>query len=159
MPMTDPSSARTIDAGDTVHLRYRIRDHQELPLDLAGLDRAEHETRFRVGTDRPPLPGLDEALIGLASGQPQELDIPAAQAFGERRPELVFEAVRENLPADTRLEPGQPLYTGDASGQRAWQLRVVERTDRGALLDGNHPLAGHPLRVEATVITVDRPDD
>ncbi|OOC10711.1 FKBP-type peptidyl-prolyl cis-trans isomerase [Thioalkalivibrio halophilus] len=154
MPPNHEASDRCVRNGDHVHLRYSIRPEGELPLNTAGLDADEHEIRLRIGTETPPLPGLDEAVLGLATGQPEELEIPAARAFGERRPELVFEAVRDNLPADVRLEPGLPLYTGDESGRRAWQLRVVELTERGALLDGNHPLAGHPLRIRATVLAI-----
>lgn len=158
MPNPDAVTGRTLRSGDTVQLRYRLLGKPELPLEMAGLDREEHETRFRMDCDPAPLPGLERALVGLAPGQTRHVDIPPGQAFGERRPELVFEAVRDNLPADVELVPGRPLYTGDPSGQRAWQLRVVERTERGAVLDGNHPLAGHTLRVEATVVSIEAVD-
>jgi FKBP-type peptidyl-prolyl cis-trans isomerase 2 len=65
----------------------------------------------------------------------------------------VFEAVRENLPEGITLEPGVVLEPGGAAGR--FQLRVVALTERGAMLDGNHPLAGKDLDVEVEVLAVD----
>ncbi len=156
MPTPDiPVIDRNVRSGDAVQLRYRIHEPDRIPLELAGLDHQERDTRFCIDRDPPPLPGLGRALVGLAPGKSHELWIPPGQAYGEHRPELVFEAVRDNLPADAQLVPGQALYTGDASGRRAWQLRVIELTERGAVLDGNHPLAGHTLRVSATVLAIE----
>lgn len=103
------------------------------------------------GVESPPVPGLSQAVAGLAQGFRGEVTIPPALAFGEYRPELVFEAVRENLP-DVELQPGMPLYTQGQTG--VFSLRVVRLTDRGAVLDGNHPLAGRTLRVNLDVLSV-----
>ncbi|AGA32630.1 FKBP-type peptidyl-prolyl cis-trans isomerase SlyD [Thioalkalivibrio nitratireducens DSM 14787] len=97
------------------------------------------------------LPAIEAALAGQRKGFASSLTLSPDQAFGAHRPELVFETVRENLPPGTKLEPGTPLYSG--TGDRpAFQLRVVRLTQRGALLDGNHPLAGKTLRVELEVL-------
>lgn len=99
------------------------------------------------------LPAIENALAGQAIGHATILTLNPEQAFGAHRPELVFEAVRENLPHDVKLEPGMPLYSG--SGDRsAFQLRVVRLTERGAVLDGNHPLSGKTLRVDLQVVDV-----
>ena len=141
--------------GDRVRLVYRILSDGELPLKLAGLDDRPHECELSLGRDTPPVPGLDAALVGAAADQDLEVVIPPERAFGERRPELVFEAVRGNLPTDVELEPGLPLYTSsDADNGRAWQLRVLELTEKGALLDGNHPLAGFSLPVHIRITAV-----
>ncbi|WP_018864017.1 peptidylprolyl isomerase [Thioalkalivibrio sp. ARh3] len=138
--------------GDRVRLSYRIRTDAGLPLKTAGLDDRPHECELVLGSDSSPLPGLDAAIIGTRPNQDLEVVIPAAQAFGERRPELVFEAVRENLPDDVELAVGMPLYTtSERSEGRAWQLRVQALTEKGALLDGNHPLAGCELPVRVYV--------
>lgn len=99
------------------------------------------------------LPAIEDALAGHEIGHETTLTLDPQQAFGVHRPELVFEAVRENLPLGVNLEPGMPLYSG--SGDRtAFQLRVVRLTERGAVLDGNHPLAGKTLRVDLQVLDV-----
>jgi len=96
------------------------------------------------------LPAIEAALAGQNAGYRTSLTLQPEQAFGAHRPELVFEAIRENLPPNVDLKPGMPLFSG--SGDRpAFQLRVIELTERGALLDGNHPLAGKILRVDLEV--------
>jgi FKBP-type peptidyl-prolyl cis-trans isomerase SlyD len=96
------------------------------------------------------LPAIEAALAGHNAGYRTSLTLQPEQAFGAHRPELVFEAIRENLPPNLDLKPGMPLFSG--SGDRpAFQLRVIELTERGALLDGNHPLAGKTLHVELEV--------
>lgn len=99
------------------------------------------------------LPAIEAALAGQNAGYSTSLTLQPEQAFGAHRPELVFEAVRENLPPNVALKPGVPLFSG--SGDRpAFQLRVIELTERGALLDGNHPLAGRTLSVDLEVLHV-----
>jgi FKBP-type peptidyl-prolyl cis-trans isomerase SlyD len=99
------------------------------------------------------LPAIEAALAGQSAGYKTSLTLQPEQAFGAHRPELVFDAIRENLPSNVDLKPGMPLFSG--SGDRpAFQLRVIELTERGALLDGNHPLAGKTLRVDLEVLDV-----
>jgi len=99
------------------------------------------------------LPAIEAALAGQNAGYRISLTLQPEQAFGAHRPELVFEAIRQNLPRDAELKPGTPLYSG--SGDRpAFQLRVVGLTERGAVLDGNHPLAGKTLHVDLEVLDV-----
>jgi FKBP-type peptidyl-prolyl cis-trans isomerase 2 len=99
------------------------------------------------------LPTIEAALAGQSAGYKTSLTLQPEQAFGAHRPELVFDAIRENLPPNVNLKPGMPLFSG--SGDRpAFQLRVIELTERGALLDGNHPLAGKTLRVDLEVLDV-----
>lgn len=99
------------------------------------------------------LPAIETALASATVGQIVQLELPPKLAFGEHRPELVFEAIHENLPQDVKLEPGIELFAG--SGDRSpFRLRVLKLTDNGALLDGNHPLAGKTLKAELTVLDI-----
>lgn len=141
-----------IEKGAWVRLRCRISD-DATGEDLHGyLDLpTEAPITYLHGLQAPPIPGLPQAIGGLPEGFTGEVTIPPALAFGEYRPELVFEAVRENLP-DVELQPGMPLYTQGQTG--VFSLRVVRLTDKGAVLDGNHPLAGRTLRVNVDVLSV-----
>jgi FKBP-type peptidyl-prolyl cis-trans isomerase SlyD len=143
----------TISRGRQVTVQCRVLDHDTgTPLgEEAGLP-GDASFTYLHGFEDGAIPGLSQALQGVAEGFSGEVTIPPALAFGAYRPELVFEAIRENLPADTPLTPGKPLYT--CSDQGAFQLRVVRLTDRGAVLDGNHPLAGRTLRVKVEVLSV-----
>ncbi len=135
-----------ITRGCTVSLRCVVHDTQGNPI-----DNGTAPLCFTFGQGQV-IPGLEAIVAGRSAGYRGRHRIAAEQAYGAHRPELVFEAVRENLPADVVLEPGAVLQPGGANGR--FQLRVVSLTERGALLDGNHPLAGQDLDVEVEVVRV-----
>lgn len=132
-----------------VTARYRFTDESGEPVDNS---EQSGPMVFLHGRGSV-LPAIESALVEQGKGFTTSLTLAPEQAFGLHRPELVFEAVRENLPRGAELKPGMPLFSG--SGDRpAFQLRVIRLTERGALLDGNHPLAGKTLRVELEVVDV-----
>lgn len=128
---------------DTILADYRFFDERGELLDSS---EQSGPLRFIPGQGQV-LPAIEAALLQLEVGQGTELHLSPEQAYGEHRPELVFEAVRENLPQDIDLTPGARLYSGTGNTQ-AFQLRVLHLTEQGAMLDGNHPLAGKSLYAE-----------
>ncbi len=97
--------------------------------------------------------GVEEQLRGREPGYRGQIELTTAEAYGPHRPELVFEAVRENLPPDRDLQPGMQLSPGGSDGK--FKLNVVALTERGAMLDGNHPFAGKHLVFDVEVIAVE----
>jgi len=55
------------------------------------------------------------------------------------------------------IEPGGLFSPGDQRGR--FQLRVLELTPAGALMDSNHPYAGKNLRYEIKVLALLLHDD
>lgn len=98
--------------------------------------------------------GLEERLKGKEPGFQGRIELPPDQAYGPFRQELVFEAVRENLPENMDIQPGMQLSPGGSEGK--FELKVVSLTERGAILDGNHPYAGKHLIFDVEVINVER---
>ena len=97
--------------------------------------------------------GLEEKLKGKEVGFQGRIELSPDQAYGLHRKELVFEAVRENLPAELDIQPGMDLSPGGSAGK--FNLKVVSLTERGAMLDGNHPCAGKHLIFDVEVIRVE----
>lgn len=96
------------------------------------------------------LGGVEEAIAGASAGNTIAVELPPEAAYGAYREELMFEAMRENLPPDVTLEPGMTLRSTGGP----FPLTVVRLTERGAILDGNHPLAGRTLRFRVDVLDV-----
>lgn len=131
----------------TISASYHFFDEQGTLIDSS---EQSGPMTFQTGQNSV-LPAIETALKDAAICQEIELELAPEQAYGEHRPELVFEAIHENLPQDVELRPGMELYSG--SGDRSpFRLRVVRLTENGALLDGNHPLAGKTLKVQLTVL-------
>lgn len=97
--------------------------------------------------------GLEDKLKDKAPGYRGRIELSPEEAYGPYRPELMFEAVRENFPTDLDLQPGMQLSPGGSDGK--FQLKVVSLTERGAMLDGNHPLAGKYLIFDVEVVKVE----
>ena len=132
--------------GCRVTLRCRVFDATGALLDDGGKPLV-----FVCGKDQL-LAGVEDKLKGKAVGYRGQIELTPEEAYGPHRPELVFEAVRENLPPDLDLQPGMQLSPGGSDGK--FRLKVVSLTERGAMLDGNHPFAGKHLVFDVEVIEV-----
>lgn len=95
------------------------------------------------------LPALEAALEGRRAGDAVSVTLTPEQAYGPHRPELVFEAIRDNLPPGQEIRVGMTLTPGGQRGR--FSLKVVGLTERGAMLDGNHPLAGRTVTWEIRI--------
>jgi FKBP-type peptidyl-prolyl cis-trans isomerase SlyD len=98
------------------------------------------------------VPGLEKALEGTSVGHRAHVAVAANEGYGDADPDLVFEAPREHFPGDIKLEAGARVYADGPQGRVTF--RVVRLTEKGAVLDGNHPLAGKQLHFDVEVVDV-----
>ena len=101
--------------------------------------------------------GLEACLLGLAAGTHQTFDVPAANAYGERNPEMIQRVSRKLLDqfaeADTTFEIGDFVeFPAPQGGKYAGTVAQVEAD--AVVFDFNHPLAGQPLQFEVQIIGV-----
>lgn len=97
-------------------------------------------------------PGLERQLAGLAAGARTALVVPAAEGYGERRPELTMSVRREQFPEDADLSVGSQVMSQGTKQSMVFTVAGVEGDT--VLLDGNHPLAGKDLHFDVEVIHV-----
>ncbi len=98
------------------------------------------------------IPGLENALEGRAAGDSFNVTVPAADAYGERDPELVQPVPRDRFPEGAAIEAGAQFQAQTAAGPRT--ITVVEVNDNEVVIDANHPLAGKPLNFAVQVVEV-----
>lgn len=135
--------------GSRVTLRCRVTDSTG---DV--LDDGDNPLVFVCGRQQL-IAGLEQELKSKHAGFRVRINLPPEQAYGCHRPELVFEAVRENLPAGMDIQPGMVLSPGGSDGK--FGLKVLALTGRGAMLDGNHRFAGKHLDFDVEVMGVEAP--
>ncbi|QGG80901.1 peptidylprolyl isomerase [Litorivicinus lipolyticus] len=105
---------------------------------------------FVVG-DGNLLPGFEQALFGLKSGDEASLDIAPHQGFGQPNPDNVQRMSRATFDED--LSPGLMLSFADANGSEL--PGVVDRIDGDDVyVDFNHPLAGRDLVFKVAILAV-----
>ena len=137
-----------IDADTVVSFHYTLTDETGEVLDTS---RGREPVSYLHG-HRQLFPSLERQLTGLAAGAHAALVVPAAEGYGERRPELTVSVPRSQFPDDTELTVGsQVMSQGTAQPMVFTIAGVVGDT---VLLDGNHPLAGKDLHFDVEVIHV-----
>ncbi|MDR0513779.1 MAG: peptidylprolyl isomerase [Coriobacteriaceae bacterium] len=99
------------------------------------------------------IPGFDAAVEEMAPGETKKVHIPAAEAYGERRPELQQRIPLTQIPNGDSLPVGERVYLSGPGGQPIPVL-VVEKADGYVLMDMNHELAGQALNFEITLVEV-----
>ncbi len=135
--------------GDVVKVHYtgRLRDGTIFDTSVGS-----EPLEFTLGLGQL-IPAFEEAIIGMSPGESKTFEIPAEEAFGPYREELVLEIERDRLPQDMELEVGQQLLLRDPNGQ-AFRVTVTELTDNTVTLDANHPLAGEDLIFEVQLLEI-----
>lgn len=102
-------------------------------------------------------PGIEALLLGRAEGDHFTVDVAAAQAYGERNPELLRwigrDEMTQNAPPRTQFEAGDMVEFVAPNGARYSGILKTLGED-AALFDFNHPLAGMNLQVEVQILGV-----
>ena len=96
--------------------------------------------------------GFDVAVIGMAIGEEKRVTIPAEEAYGPYRNELLLVIDRDQLPDETAPEIGQSLQMSD--GRQAFPVTIREVGREQVVLDANHPLAGKELTFDLMLVEI-----
>lgn len=135
--------------GDKVKVHYKGTLEDGTVFDSSeGRDPLE----FTIGEGRV-IPGFEQAVDGLAVKESRTVAIPCAEAYGERREELIQEVPRDQFPEDMKVEQGQRLQLSLHDGQQM-VVEVTSMTDASVTLDANHPLAGKDLNFEIELVEI-----
>ncbi len=108
---------------------------------------------FEVGGGQV-IAGFDQAVTGMKVGETREVTIPAAQAYGEVRPELRLRIPRSELPEGHVPEVGQ-MFAVQVGPEQQATARVAEVYEDTVVLDLNHPLAGEALTFGIELVRID----
>jgi FKBP-type peptidyl-prolyl cis-trans isomerase SlyD len=88
------------------------------------------------------IPGLENAMEGHEAGDKFEVDVAAADAYGEKREGLSQRVPKKHF-GNQRLEPGMQVVLQTNFGPRAV---TIEKVGMSVVdVDLNHPMAGKNL--------------
>jgi FKBP-type peptidyl-prolyl cis-trans isomerase SlyD len=129
-----------------VTFHYSLRDPRGQLLDTS---QGGDPITFLEGASQI-IEGLEAQLQALAVGAKARLQVPAAQAYGERDEAQVQRVLRVVIPVEGDLKAGDQFQAGD--DQFAPVVTVVGVEGDEVILDGNHPLAGVDLTFDVELI-------
>jgi len=151
--MTDdrrPDKYSIADASSYVKIRYGVRVVGG-PL-LKGY--VEPEKMDFVTGCLHIIPGLESRLIGHHVGEKLSFAVPAEEAFGPRREDLVIEKAKADFHFPQGINPSVgmeiPLVAATENAPETVIIREVR--DDAILIDLNHPLAGMDLEYDLEIL-------
>ena len=97
------------------------------------------------------IPGLEKALMDKEAGQNISVDVPAADAYGERREGLTQRVPKKHF-GTTTVTAGQQVVLQTNFGPRA--VTVIKVGMSVVDVDLNHPMAGKDLHFDVEIVEV-----
>ncbi len=99
------------------------------------------------------IPGFETGVKGMAVGEKKTIHIPAAEAYGEKRDEMVMEFDRAQLPEELEPAVGMGLQMQGPQGQPI-PVQITAVAEETITIDANHPLAGKDLNFELELVGI-----
>lgn len=90
------------------------------------------------------IPGFENAVVGLDPGESRTVTIPAEEAYGSYRNDLLLKVPPSDFPKDITPAIGLQLQL-QRENTAPVIMTITEITDETITLDANHPLAGKDL--------------
>ncbi|SNS97298.1 FKBP-type peptidyl-prolyl cis-trans isomerase [Antarctobacter heliothermus] len=138
-----------VKSGDTVRIHYTGTLTDGTKFDSSeGRDPLE----FTVGEGQI-IPGLEQAIPGMAVGDKKTVAVPAENAYGDTNPDARQDVPRAEIPDDIPLDLGTQLQVQAPDGQ-VLPVTVVAVTEEVVTLDANHPLAGKDLTFDIELVEI-----
>ncbi|MEM6302650.1 MAG: peptidylprolyl isomerase [Pseudomonadota bacterium] len=139
-----------VSAGTRVYLNFSLslEDGSEVDSNYGG-----EAVSFAVG-DGNLLPGFEEKVIGMKSGERRLYRVPPEDAFGQPNEANVQRVAREGFDSDIALELGLVCSFADAAGGELPGM-IVAFDDDEVTVDFNHPLAGRTVLFDVQVHRVE----
>ena len=138
-----------VKANDKVRVHYKGSLSDGVMFDSSeGRDPLE----FTIGSGQI-IPGFENGVIGMQVDESKTLNIPAAEAYGQPKAELILEVPKSQLPPEINPEIGLQLMSQTPDGNQT-PLLVTEVKEDSIIVDANHPLAGKDLTFEITLVSI-----
>lgn len=160
-----------VEAGQTAVIHYIGRivegDDAGEVFDTTNVDIALEEEIYHDYRDYEPLsfqvggaevlPGIDEAVQEMESGEVRTVRVEPKKAYGVRSEEYVITVSRDALEDRSPVAAAEGELVGSESGETGW---ITDVTDDAVDIDFNHELAGEPVEFEIRILEVrDEHDD
>ncbi len=140
------SQAKT---GDTVQIHYTGRLDDGTVFDTS---ENREPLSFEIG-EGTVIPGFEDAVTGMEPGDKKSTKIPADEAYGHRREDMVVTVAKEHLPEGVEPKVGEILQMSSGDDQ-TFNVVVSGIGDDSIVLDANHPLAGEDLTFDIELVKV-----
>jgi FKBP-type peptidyl-prolyl cis-trans isomerase 2 len=145
-------SMQQANSGDTVKVHYHGRLTDGTTFDSSA---GREPLEFQVGSGMV-IPGFDNGVMGMQVGEKKTIQIPVAEAYGPKNPDMIVAFPVSEFPEDMELEVGMRLNMTNSEGH-VIPVVVTEIGEENIMLDANHPLAGEDLVFDIELVEIGAP--
>lgn len=138
-----------IENGKTVKIHYTGTLDDGTQFDSSA---GREPLEFEMGAGRV-IPGFEKGVADMEVGEKKTIHIPAAEAYGEYREDLVIQLERSQLPEGLEPEIGMTLQMQGPQGQPI-PVYITSIEETTITINANHQLAGKDLNFELELIEV-----
>lgn len=138
---------------DTVRVHYTVKLDKDT---IVGSTKDQEPLQFTLGKGQV-LPGFEQAVVGMNSGESKTVLVTADQAFGPYLDEMVVVVDRGRLPEGINPKEGNRIQLQSRSGETV-TVTVMDVSESTVTIDGNHLLAGKDLIFDIEFIEVVQPE-
>ena len=135
--------------GDKVKVHYHGKLRSGETFDSS---QGREPLEFELGSGQV-IKGFDDGIRGMQVGDKKTIEIPVAEAYGEKEAERIIEFPKDQFPGDMNPEAGMQLMMSNGSGQQ-FPVTIVDVKDDSVILDANHPLAGQELIFDLELVEI-----
>ena len=99
------------------------------------------------------IPGFEKGVEAMEVGEKKTIHIPAEEAYGERREDMIMQFERSQLPEGLEPAVDMGLQMQGPQGQPV-PVTVTSVDEENITIDANHQLAGQNLNFELELVEV-----
>jgi len=140
---------------DTVSITYIGKlDNGEV---FSTIDEKEPLQAIIGNSDLPPT--LEQAIVGMKTGETEKIRVSPDEGFGPRQKDLIQTIDNQEIIDSLHPEPGMiiAIKIEKEGKEEKVPATVIEVSDSKVTVDYNHPLAGHHLTYEVTLVDIQKP--
>ena len=133
----------------SVHYRGTLEDGSQFD---CSYDRGE-PLSFECGAGQM-IKGFDAAVATMEVGERRTVTLHPAEAYGERRDEMIAEFPAAEVPNASQMHAGDRVALQGPDGMPI-PATIAEVTDEKVVVDANHELAGKALTFEIELLSAE----
>ena len=113
--------------------------------------------QIQIGNSELP-PTLEKSLLGMSAGQSKTVRLTPEETYGPRQKVLLQTVKKSNLGKNISPKPGMilSLKVQKEGVEHQIPATIVEIKEKTIVVDYNHPLAGHHLTFNVTILKVEK---
>ncbi len=140
---------KSAEAGNAVKVHYTGKLDDGNVFDSS---RERDPLEFTIGSGQL-IKGFEDAVVGMRAGDVKTVKIPAAEAYGDSRDELIITINKEQFPE--HISPAEGLQLDLKSPDGAVLNAIITAVEEeSVILDANHPLAGKDLNLDIELLEI-----